>query len=161
MQLLPLVTNYCVGHILSTMKDTEWVPLNPLVDMMLEDLANLQHQLKKIAKNLVDLLCHEWPSALDITNELHNLQEAVDEYSLSQSWFSAHARVDGTVMMITTPEISQVSHMILDNIALTLWMIVMHSIYFRKFCGLSLAVLIPPILNTCSPRSKSLSLNIE
>ena len=97
------------------MKDTEWVPPNPLVDMTEEDLAYLWHQLKIVAKNLADLLLHVWPSALDITNELHRLQEAVDEYSLNQIWFSAHARVDGTVTMITTPEICRVSQMIFDN----------------------------------------------
>jgi hypothetical protein len=65
------------------MKDTEWVLPKPLMDMVEEDLANLWRQLKNIAKNLADLLLHEWPSALDITNELHRLQEAVDEYSLN------------------------------------------------------------------------------
>jgi hypothetical protein len=55
------------------MKDTEWVPPNPLVDMMEEDLAKLWHQLKNIAKNPADLLFHEWSSALGITNELHRL----------------------------------------------------------------------------------------
>ncbi len=129
------------------MKDMEWVLPNPLVDMRVEDLANLWCQLKNVAKNLADLLLHEWPSALDIMNELHRLQEAVDEYSLNRIWFSTHARVDGTVMMITTPEICRVSLMIFDNATPTLWMIVMHSIYYRKLCGPSLAVLIPPILN--------------
>jgi hypothetical protein len=132
------------------MKDTEWVPPHPSVDMKEEDLANLRHQLKNVAKNLADLLLHEWPSALDNTNELHRLQEAVVEYSLNRIWFSAHARVDGTLMMIKTPEIRRLSQiqMIFDNSTLTsLQMIVMHSIYFRKFCGLSLKVLIPPILN--------------
>jgi hypothetical protein len=66
------------------MKDTEWVPPNPLVDMTEEDLASLWRQLKNVAKNLADLLLHEWPSALDITNELHRLREAVDEYSLNR-----------------------------------------------------------------------------
>jgi hypothetical protein len=61
------------------MKDTEWVPPYPSVDMMMEDLANLWCQLNNVAKNLRDILVHEWPSALDITNELHRLQEAVDE----------------------------------------------------------------------------------
>jgi hypothetical protein len=65
------------------MKDTGWVPPNSSVDMTVEGLANLQHQLKNVAKNLTDLLVHEWPSALDITNELHRLQEAVDKYSLN------------------------------------------------------------------------------
>ncbi len=79
--------------------------------------------------------------------ELHRLQEAVDEYSLNQIWFSALARVDGTVMMLTTPEIGWVSRFIFDNVTQTLWMIIMHSIYFRKFCGLLMIVLIAPILN--------------
>jgi hypothetical protein len=135
MLLLPHETNFCVVPILSSMKGTEWVPPNPSVDMMVEDLANLRRQLKDVAKNLADLLLHEWPSALNITNEYHRLQDTVDEYSLNRIWFSAHARVDGTVMMITTPEIRRVSRMIFDNVTPTLWMIVMHSIYFRKFCG--------------------------
>jgi hypothetical protein len=142
MLLHPHETNLGVVLILSSMKDTERVPPNPSV------LVNLGHQLKNVAENLADLLIHEWPSALDITNELHRLQKAVDEYSLNQIWFSVHARVDGTVMMITTPEIRWISQMIFDNITQTLSMIVMYSIYFRKFCGLSLVVLIPPILNT-------------
>jgi hypothetical protein len=91
------------------MKDMKWVLPNPFVDMTVEDLADLWHQLKNIAENLADLLLPEWPSALDITNELHRICKAVDEYSLNQIWFSAHARVDGTVMMITTPEICWVS----------------------------------------------------
>jgi hypothetical protein len=41
--------------------------------MMEEDLANLRHQIKNVAKNLADLLLHEWPSAHDIANELHRL----------------------------------------------------------------------------------------
>jgi hypothetical protein len=115
--------------------------------MTVEDLANLRCQLKNVAKNLTELLVHEWPSALDITNELHRLQEAVNEYSLNQTWFSVHARVDGTVMMVTTPEIHRVSQMIFENNTPTLGMIVMHCIYFRKFCKLSLDVFIMPILN--------------
>jgi hypothetical protein len=129
------------------MKDTEWVVPNPSVDMTVEDLANLWRQLKKHCKEPQGHLVHERPSALDITNELHRLQEAVDEYSLNQIWFSAHARVDGTVMMVTTPEIRRVSQMRFENNTPTLQMIVMHSIYFRKFCELSLDVFIMLILN--------------
>jgi hypothetical protein len=147
MLLLPQHTNFAVVLILCSMKDMEWVPPYPSVDMMVEDLTNLRHCLKNIAKNLTDLFVREWPSALDITNELHRLQEAVDEYSLNQIWFSAHARVDGTVMMVTTPEIRRVSQMLCENVTPTLRMIVMHSIYFRKFCKLSLDVFIMPILN--------------
>jgi hypothetical protein len=84
MLLHPHEANLSVVLILSSMKDTEWVPPNSLVDMMVDDLANLRRQLKNIAENLADLLLHEWPSPLDITNELHRLQEAVDEYSLNR-----------------------------------------------------------------------------
>jgi hypothetical protein len=70
------------------MKDTEWVPPNPSVDMMVEDLANLQRQLKNVAKNLTDLLvqtiigcvdnahtkyeadCLDWQSVINDGNEL-------------------------------------------------------------------------------------------
>jgi hypothetical protein len=96
--------------------------------------------IKTIAQNLADLLLPEWSSALDITNELHTLREAVDEYSLNQRWFSAHARVEGVVMMVTTPEICQVSQNIFGNITQTLWLIVMHYIFDRIFCGRSLVV---------------------
>jgi hypothetical protein len=65
------------------MKDTEWVPPNPLVDMTVEELADLCRQLKNVAENLADLFLPEWPSALDITNELHRLPEAVNEYSFN------------------------------------------------------------------------------
>jgi hypothetical protein len=129
------------------MNDTEWVPPNLLVDMMVEEVAKLCRQLKNIAQNLADIYLPKWPNALDITNELHRLREAVDEYSLNRIWFSVHARVDGTVMMITTQEVRWVSQHIFDNITQTLWMIAMHYIFGRIFCGQSLVVLIPLILN--------------
>jgi hypothetical protein len=71
MLLLPHETNFSVVLILTSIKDTEWVPPNPLADMTVEDLANLRPQAKNIGKNIADLLLHEWPSALDIMNELH------------------------------------------------------------------------------------------
>jgi hypothetical protein len=43
----------------------------------------LHHQLNNIADNLEDLICPEWFSALDTTNELHRLQKAVDDHSLN------------------------------------------------------------------------------
>jgi hypothetical protein len=50
------------------MKDTEWVPPNPSVDMTVEDLANLQHQLKNVAENLTELLVHEVPLTLQMNS---------------------------------------------------------------------------------------------
>jgi hypothetical protein len=61
----------------------EWVPPIPSVDMMMEELDALCRQLKNIAENLEDLICPEWSSALNITNELHRLQVAVDDHSLN------------------------------------------------------------------------------
>jgi hypothetical protein len=134
-------------HKAQMMNDTEWVLPNPMVDMTVEKLNKLCRQLKNIAHNLADLLLPEWSSALDITNELHRKREAVDEYSLNQRWFSTHARVEGTVMMVTTPEIHRVSQNIFDYITQTLWLIVMHYIFDRIFCRQSLVVLILLILN--------------
>ena len=76
---------------------------------MVEKLDALRHQFKDILENLGDLTFPEWSNALDITNELHRLREAVDDHSLNRSWFSPHARVDGIVMMGTTQEIFRVS----------------------------------------------------
>jgi hypothetical protein len=50
-------------------------------------------------------------------------------------------------MMVTTLEIHRVSQNIFDNITQILWLIVMHYIFDRIFCGKSLVVLIPLILN--------------
>ncbi len=77
--------------------------------MMVKELDALCRQLKNIAENLQDLIHPEWSSALDITNELRTIREAVNDHSLNQRWSSAHARVDGTVMKVTTPEICEVS----------------------------------------------------
>ncbi len=33
------------------------------------------------------------------------LDELIEEHELSGAWFSAHARVDDAVVMVTTPEI--------------------------------------------------------
>ncbi len=96
---------------------------------------------------LEDLIRSEWFSALDITNELHRLREAVDDHSLNQRWFSAHARVDGTVMMVTTPDILLVSQNKFEYTTQTLWLIAMHFNFGRIFCGQLLVALMPLILN--------------
>jgi hypothetical protein len=65
------------------MNHTEGLQPNPLVDMTVEELDALHRQLKDITENLGDLICPEWFSALDITNELHRLREAVDDHLLN------------------------------------------------------------------------------
>ncbi len=108
---------------------------NPLVDVTVEELDALRHQLKNILENLEDLIRLEWSSAFDITNELHKIEETVDDLSLNQRWFSVHARVDGIVMMVTTLEICQVSQIVHACITQTLWLIVMHYNFDRIICG--------------------------
>ncbi len=58
MLLHPHETNLGVLLILSSMKDTAWVPRNPSVDMMVEVLTNLRRQVRNVAENLADLLIH-------------------------------------------------------------------------------------------------------
>jgi hypothetical protein len=56
---------------------------NPLVNMTVEELEALCHQLTDIAENLGVLIHPEWSNALEITNELHGLREAVDDHCLN------------------------------------------------------------------------------
>jgi hypothetical protein len=143
----PRPTLVLCPHKAQIINNTEWVPPNPLVDMAVEELDALCRQLKDIVENFEDLIRPEWPSALDITNELRRFWEAVDDHSLNRSWFSAHARVDGTVIMVTTPEIRRGSQNIFAYVTQTLWLIVMHYNSDGIFCRQSLVVWMPLILN--------------
>jgi hypothetical protein len=79
----PRPTLVLCPHKAQIKKNTEWVLSNPLVDLTVEELDALCRQLKKHAENLKDLICPEWSSALDVTNELHRLWKAVDDHSLN------------------------------------------------------------------------------
>jgi hypothetical protein len=103
--------------------------------------------LSSFKKHCRDLICPEWSSAFDITNELHRLWVAVDDHTLNQRWFSTQARVDGTVMIVTTPEIRWVSQNIFAFITQTLLLIVMHYNFDRIFFWQSLVVLMLIVLN--------------
>jgi hypothetical protein len=65
------------------MNNTEGLLPGPLVDMTVEELDELCHQLRDIVENIEGLICPEWSSLLDTTNELHVLRDAVDERSLN------------------------------------------------------------------------------
>ncbi len=71
-------------------KNMEGLQPNPLVDMMVEELEVLHHQLTYNAENLWDLICPEWSNALEILNEL----VAVEVHCLNQQWYSVYARID-------------------------------------------------------------------
>jgi hypothetical protein len=113
-------------HRAQRMNNMEGLQPNPLVDMMLEELETLRHQLTDIVENLGDLILPEWSNALEFTNELHGLREAVEAHCLNRQWFSVHARIDGTVVMVTRPDICWVSQIIFVLITLSSWLTVMN-----------------------------------
>ena len=61
------------------MNNMEGLQPDSLVDMMVEELEALGHESTDIVENLGVLILPEWPNALEITNELHGLCEAVLE----------------------------------------------------------------------------------
>jgi hypothetical protein len=66
------------------MNNMEGLQPNLLLDMMVEVLEVLRHQLSDIAENLGLLISPEWSNELEITNELHGLSEVVDAHCLNQ-----------------------------------------------------------------------------
>jgi hypothetical protein len=70
-------------HKAQRVNNTDGLQPDPLVDMTVEKLDARCRQFKDILENLGDCIRPEWSNALDITNELHRLQEAVDDHSLS------------------------------------------------------------------------------
>jgi hypothetical protein len=81
----------------------------PLVKMMVEKLEELHNELTNIAEKLQVLILPEWSNAFKIRNELHELREVVEVHGMSGQLLSMHAKVNGTVVMVTTPDICQVS----------------------------------------------------
>ena len=77
---------------------------------MAGELKELRNELTSIAKKLQVLIPPEWSDAFKSSNELHGLREAVEAHGLLGQWFGAHARVNGTVVVVTTPDIHRVSH---------------------------------------------------
>jgi hypothetical protein len=55
------------------------------------------------------ILLVTWSNAFEILYKLYELEEMVEVHDLLGQWFSAHARVDGAVVMVMTPDIRLVS----------------------------------------------------
>ncbi len=87
----------------------EQLQLDPFVDMTNEDLDDLGKELKLYADRLGTLILPTWLNAFEILDRLGGLEETVDDHDISGACFSAHARVDGVVVLVTTPEICLVS----------------------------------------------------
>jgi hypothetical protein len=82
---------------------------DPLVDMASEDLNDLHEELRLYADSLGTLIHLAWLNPCLILAKLVELEETIDDHDLSGAWFSAHARVDGAVVMVTMSEIRLVS----------------------------------------------------
>jgi hypothetical protein len=65
------------------MNNMEGLQPNRLVDMTVEELEALHHQLQDIVEKLRVLIIPDWSNALEITNELYWLREAVDDHCLN------------------------------------------------------------------------------
>jgi hypothetical protein len=72
----------------------------PLVEMMAEELKELHNELTDIAEKL-QVLLPEWSNAI--------MGGGRSAWFVRQ-WLSMHARDNGTVVMVTTPDIRRVSH---------------------------------------------------
>jgi hypothetical protein len=82
---------------------------DPLVDMMSDELDKLRKELRYYADQFDNLICPTWANPCLLLIKMGKLDEMIDEHELSGAWFSAHARVDDAVVMVTTPEIHLVS----------------------------------------------------
>jgi hypothetical protein len=80
-----------------------------LVYMSSEDLNDLHNGLRFYADSIGALILLTWSNPCLILAKLGELEETVDDHDLSGAWFSAHARVDSAVVMVTMPEICLVS----------------------------------------------------
>ncbi len=116
-------------------------------DMTAEELEVLCHQSTDIPKILGVLILPEWSNTFETTNEVHGLQEAVEAHCLNQQLFSAHARIDGTLVMVTMLDIHQISQNVFVLITLSSWLTVMNYHCDKISCGGSLVASMLLILN--------------
>ncbi len=89
----------------------EQIQPDPLVDMTSDDLSNdLCKKLRLYADSLGTLILPTSSKPNLILTKLGELEETADDNDLlGGAWFSTHARVDGAIAMVTTPEIRLVS----------------------------------------------------
>jgi hypothetical protein len=80
-----------------------------LVDMTSEELNELHKGLRYYADKLDNLICPTWANPCLLLDKMGGLVELVDNHELLGAWFSAHARIDNAIVMVTRPGIRQVS----------------------------------------------------
>jgi hypothetical protein len=82
---------------------------DPLVNMTIDKLDKLRKELWYYADQLDNLICPTWANSCLLLVKMGELDELIEEHELPGAWFSAHARVNNAVVMVTAPEIWQVS----------------------------------------------------
>jgi hypothetical protein len=80
-----------------------------LVDMTSDKLNELCKGLRYYVNKLDNLFHPAWANPCLLLDKIGKLGELVDDHELSGAWCSAHARVHNAVVMVTMPEIRQVS----------------------------------------------------
>jgi hypothetical protein len=82
---------------------------DPLVDLTSKDLNDQRKGLRFYADSIGALILPTWSNPCLILEKLGELEELVDDHDLLGVWFSPHARVDGAVVMVMTPDLRLVS----------------------------------------------------
>jgi hypothetical protein len=77
--------------------------------MASDELDKLCKECRYYVDQLDNLIRPTWANPCLLLIKMGKLDELIDEHELSGAWFSAHARVDNGVVMVTTQEIQQVS----------------------------------------------------
>ncbi len=80
-----------------------------LVDMTSVELNDLCKGLRYYADKFDNLLRPTWANHLLVLAKLGELENLVDDHDLLGASFSTHSRVGNAIVMVTTPEIQQVS----------------------------------------------------
>jgi hypothetical protein len=73
-----------------------------------ERLAILRAAILGHAERRQALLRPSWPNAGEIQEEMYRLMDTLMSAGADQKWFSAYILVEGTEVMLTTPEIRAV-----------------------------------------------------
>jgi hypothetical protein len=74
-----------------------------------KSLGELRAALMAHAGRLISFLKPSWPNVEKVQEEMYNLVDTLLIQGVDQKWFSTFALVEGAEVMVTTPEIREVS----------------------------------------------------
>jgi hypothetical protein len=76
-----------------------------LVNMTSDELNKLHKELRYYVDQLDNRVRLTWAHLCLLRIKMGAFEELIDDHELLGAWFSAHARVNDVVVMVTTPEI--------------------------------------------------------